>query len=1097
MTLKKVDSKQKRWFCKPESNVCFMGTWESLSESDMDMIDAGLCYDLGPAITGTDMELQELIATNKSDYKVYFDSLPLCRRESDIEVSIGNLNELNHKAIRNPECEKCLLNAGCNTVCIMPKYKQANLMIVISAPDKDTDQTGDTLINRKLTFFYEILETVCGIPRDTVYLTYLTKCRPIDGRKAELDEAKKCLSYLEQEIDFIKPKAILALGELPLKTLTGLYSITNSRGTVSNFHGIPLVCTFDPFFVYNDRKYLMDFAKDIDRANNIAEDVKVTAKSCQYKILKTEKELQELVGYIKEAGEVSFDIETTGLEFWKDKITVIALAFNHGAAYVIPIHHAESPFKDCPELPLKYLNEIFSDSTIVKRAQNIKFDVKFLLYEGVTITGLWNDAMVMHHLLDENKKHGLKEMVPEVWPQFAGYDDEVKKYKWSEVPLEILSKYCAQDADFTLRLNHYFEYQLMQEPELYNNYRNIACPAMKILNQMEYQGMPIDIPFVNECIDKITLKIASIEVKMRGYKQVKRFEQSELTRITKNILDDLETKIQKRRVAMGKETKIELNYRQKIEDIKSGVLKLYDGINFNSDKQLGQLLYTDPGFGFKMPYVREKRTYAPATGEEHLKDLHDRSGFADDLIEYRSMQKTLSTYYIGIRDRCDENGVVHTGFLQHGTKTGRLCVGEDTMLTTDGGLVRIGDLIPLFAGIRDVNNKRIKVKTHTGEYKFITHAINKGYEEMYEVELENGYKIECTKEHRFFVDSGAWLSLQTLIDCKYLPAICCTKDNYFESYRIKKVMPIGVHIVADITVEDDHSYVGNGIVNHNSSRNPNVQNIPRTGDFNGLIKKMFGSMPGYKILACDFSQAELRLTALAANETKMIEVYSTGGDIHTTTAKKVLGISDEDWTKFTKEEQKEFRFRAKAVNFGFLYAAGAKTFKAVAKNDYNLILSDEESEQYRVEFFDLYAALPAWHRASIRNAESQGFVKTPFGRKRRVPDIYSSDEYKKAAAERESINAPIQGAGGELTIFCINILKTRLDPRVRFANTVHDSIIMYVPEELINDTAKIVKDTCENSLTQEYFGFDFAPVGMKVDIEVGDNWKELNPYEIN
>ena len=155
------------------------------------------------------------------------------------------------------------------------------------------------------------------------------------------------------------------------------------------------------------------------------------------------------------------------------------------------------------------------------------------------------------------------------------------------------------------------------------------------------------------------------------------------------------------------------------------------------------------------------------TGVAILKDFEgvEIEEFVGSLLLLRSLRKTQSTYLRGIHKVLDKDNKVHPSFLLHGTSTGRLsCVTKDTLLKTDIGLIAIGDLIPDDYGIVELDNE-INVLTHTGEYQKITHGINKGYEQMYEVELENDATIECTEEHRFLTNEG-WLTLKSILSLR-------------------------------------------------------------------------------------------------------------------------------------------------------------------------------------------------------------------------------------------------------------------------------------------------------------------------------------------
>lgn len=180
------------------------------------------------------------------------------------------------------------------------------------------------------------------------------------------------------------------------------------------------------------------------------------------------------------------------------------------------------------------------------------------------------------------------------------------------------------------------------------------------------------------------------------------------------------------------------------------------------------------------------------------------------------------------------------------------------------------------------------------------------------------------------------------------------------------------------------------------------------------------------------------------------------------------------------------------------YGMGAYAYVGYSKNTYGIEVSLEAAENMRNAFFDTYKRLPDYHAEYVQKASKYGWVRTLFGRRRRTPDINSDDGMRSSMDERVSINSPIQGTGGEITLFVIALLQHRLDPRVKLVNTVHDSIMYDVPPELLDETVRICTETCENAPMLMYFGRELKKVTLKIDSEVSTtNWRELRPYEIN
>jgi DNA polymerase-1 len=229
----------------------------------------------------------------------------------------------------------------------------------------------------------------------------------------------------------------------------------------------------------------------------------------------------------------------------------------------------------------------------------------------------------------------------------------------------------------------------------------------------------------------------------------------------------------------------------------------------------------------------------------------------------------------------------------------------------------------------------------------------------------------------------------------------------------------------------------------------------------------------------------------------MIESYARGEDIHIKTGIMLAGITLEDFNSLPKDEKKLIRYRAKAANFGLCYGAGWRGYQAYASQNYGLELTDDEAKEQRQNYFDMYPKLETYHKKYIALCKKDGGVKTFFGFKRQIPEIYEKENKRiKSEAENQAVNTPIQGTAGQLTLFCINLLRFRLDPSVKMVNTVHDSIHFYIPKKIKNETMKLIKLTMENAPVETYFGKKIEKVKMEVDFSVSDDsWGKLEEIE--
>lgn len=287
------------------------------------------------------------------------------------------------------------------------------------------------------------------------------------------------------------------------------------------------------------------------------------------------------------------------------------------------------------------------------------------------------------------------------------------------------------------------------------------------------------------------------------------------------------------------------------------------------------------------------------------------------------------------------------------------------------------------------------------------------------------------------------------------------------------------------------------VTGRTSCTDPNLQQVPR----DPIIRNLVGAPEGWSVVEIDYSQAELRIAAIMSGDETMKRIYQTGGDIHTHTFEMITGekVSDD---KYIRKEQRK---KAKAVNFGFVYGMGWRKFKIYARDNYGVDLTDKEAEQWRGKFFETYHSLPKWHSKQRRIVQSIGQVRSPIGRIRRLPDIYSTDKSKKAEAERQSINSPVQGFGSDLTILGMSEIMGnaqyydpvyKLDKDKFFViGTVHDATLFEVRNDYLMEFCPKAKHILEHpKALGEVFHFE-SDVPIVADVAIGQSWgagKELH-----
>ena len=263
-----------------------------------------------------------------------------------------------------------------------------------------------------------------------------------------------------------------------------------------------------------------------------------------------------------------------------------------------------------------------------------------------------------------------------------------------------------------------------------------------------------------------------------------------------------------------------------------------------------------------------------------------------------------------------------------------------------------------------------------------------------------------------------------------------------------------------------------------ASTNPNLQNIPiRTSD-GRRIREAFIARDGYKLISADYSQIELRLMAHAANETEMIKAFNENVDIHSQTASKVFGIPIRDLDS-------EIRRSAKAINFGIIYGISAFGLSK------QLSCSQSEAKNFIESYFDQFPKIKSYMDAMIENAKMNGYVETFFGRRIPIKGINSKNFQERSFAERQSINAPIQGSAADIikrAMIKIHNVFEEKNIESKMLLQVHDELVFECPKDEINTVSNLIKKEMEQA------NLPLFPLNIPIVVDFGeaDNWSEAH-----
>ncbi|MAY35479.1 MAG: DNA polymerase I [Spongiibacteraceae bacterium] len=259
-----------------------------------------------------------------------------------------------------------------------------------------------------------------------------------------------------------------------------------------------------------------------------------------------------------------------------------------------------------------------------------------------------------------------------------------------------------------------------------------------------------------------------------------------------------------------------------------------------------------------------------------------------------------------------------------------------------------------------------------------------------------------------------------------------------------------------------------------SSTDPNLQNIPIKTPEGRRIRQAFVAEKGYKLVAADYFQIELRIMAHLSGDEGLIKAFAEGKDIHRATAAEVFGVALED----VADEQ---RRNAKAINFGLIY--GMSAFGLARQ----LHIPRGEAQDYIERYFDRYPGVARFMEEIKASAKEKGYVETLFGRRLYLPDIKASNGMRRQAAERIAINAPMQGTAADI----IKRAMIEVDGWLQ-SSDVDAAMIMQVHDELILEVAEAEVDAVSKKLEQLMAGAAELAVPLEVGLGVGDNWDEAH-----
>jgi len=484
----------------------------------------------------------------------------------------------------------------------------------------------------------------------------------------------------------------------------------------------------------------------------------IKTKNIEYNLVQTDEDIEALLATLLKQKEVCFDTETTSLTIHSAQLVGLSLSYSKGKAYYIPFNqdYKETVTK------LEKLNPFFKNENILKVGQNIKYDIMVLMNYNIEVKWPMFDTMIAHYLIEPEQRHNLDSLAR----NYLNYDtiktEELigKKGKnqisMAQVPIDKVKDYACEDADITLQLVEPLRKQL-HDAKMTNLFQNIEIPLLSVLAEMEYQGIKLDHENLKNY--SVQLKAETVEVEQSIYKHA------------------------------GME------------------------FNISSPKQLGEVLFDRMKIMANPPKTKTKQY---ATGEEVLVKIKDKHPIINDILEYRSLKKLVSTYIDALPLLIHpKTNKIHTSYNQTITATGRLSsnnpnlqnipIREERGREIRKAFIPSDDNCVLLAA--DYSQIELRLMAHLCQDKNMVEAFENG-EDIHADTAARIFKIDksqVTREQRGFAKganfgiiygiSAFGLAQNLNIGRSEAKSII---DNYFLSYpKVKTFMDESVNIVSE------------------------------------------------------------------------------------------------------------------------------------------------------------------------------------------------------------------------------------------------------------------------------------------------------------
>ena len=559
-----------------------------------------------------------------------------------------------------PQCETCALGTTCGRLVGTRGPADAPIVVVGRAPSEEEINSGKAFSDGAGQCLEACMKRA-GWDAPVLYVNAL-RCRPPEGTKVSVDMLAHCGDALNYALTYRPRKLIVCLGnEAKAAVLGGTVSGVEKSAGLVRVHpvlGCPVVWTYMPLNVLYRPNLMHQFIGHLQKALCLyrGEDRVDPGAVARKVLVRDVAALRKLVAYCRRraaAGDtMAFDIETTGLDRFNDKIIGVAFGFGDFGAYVVLRHgrsHIEQQevlyrgkpkVKDvevwelvdnaaiCGDEGMALLRELLEDPDVPKVAHNVKYDYTVLLQsEGIRVRNIVGDSLMYQLLLDENQPLGLKYISRQLYDA-PDYDAELSVYfkggkNLSMAPLHQVAEYACLDVIYTSLIARHLRYNVSQTPAL-GVHDNLLLPLSRELGEMELQGMRVDVAAVKQAEERIVKRMAFLEEQVNS-----------LTGFAGQKLP-----------SRGEKDK-------------------QIGVNPNSDDDLRYIFFTH----FGLPTGRMTESGKPSVDKETRKELLASTslsplarGTIEAVGEYSKLNTYLGTFVRGTLDAVRDDGCVHTSF---------------------------------------------------------------------------------------------------------------------------------------------------------------------------------------------------------------------------------------------------------------------------------------------------------------------------------------------------------------------------------------------------------------------------------------------------